>query len=470
MKGTKFFGIRIALAACVLALLLVVEAGFISIASAARLERYCVVFEKADRKAVKDAIMAQFGDVIKKELKLVDVVAVVLPSAADAEKLTKIPGVKSVAPDVVYIDPAGKPPKPPAGEKLPWGVDRIDADKVWDKDGNLSVDPGANTGSGIKVAIVDSGIDLDHPDLAANISGINTIDGQDPNRPDDQYGHGTMIAGVIAAIDNSVGVIGVGPGISLYAVKITVNFDLSDLTNLSNLYEGMEWCIQNNMQVINMSLSLWSVIDDGSGNYVKDKPLNDPTFYSYIQQAYQAGIVLAAAVANDSARVEEVQGDPGSIVDTSPYRFPASYNEVIGVSATGINTGGKPSEKGDYFASWSNYGPAVDLAAPGVSVETTTIGGYGSFGGTSASCPHVVGVAALILNQLGATSPIPGLPEQVKTTLKNKAEQLAKLTAEQQGAGLVDAANAVGIQAAPRQHIVSPAGKLSVAWGKIKAK
>ncbi|HID30001.1 MAG TPA: hypothetical protein EYP19_08355 [Desulfobacterales bacterium] len=107
MRGTKFFRIGIALVACVL--LLAVEAELISIASAES-GRYCVAFEKGTRKAVKDAIKANFGGVIKKELKLVDVVAVFLPSPEDAKRLAKIPGVKSVVPDEIFIKFAKPPP------------------------------------------------------------------------------------------------------------------------------------------------------------------------------------------------------------------------------------------------------------------------------------------------------------------------------------------------------------------------
>jgi subtilisin family serine protease len=449
MRRTKFFRIGIALAACVLAWLLMVEAGFILIASAdkpGRDARYCVTFEKATKRAAKDAIKVRFGDVIKKELKLVDVALVVLPSPSQVEELAKIPGVKSVVSDEIFIDFAGKP----TGEKVPWGVDRIDADKVW----------ATNTGSGVKVAVLDTGIDIGHPDLAANIKGgINTVGSEPPENYNDTHGHGTMIAGIVAAVDNTVGVIGVGPQIWLYAVRFRETLRMDPPGSIVDLCEGMEWCILNGMQVINMSFSVYSLIYDDQGNPVGGKPLHDPTFYSLIQQAYTAGIVMVAAVGNDGVSKEEVQGNPSDIKDTSPYFFPASYNEVIGVSATGKRG------KNDYFASFSNWGSVVGLTAPGDSIYTTnTGGGYATASGTSLSCPHVVGVAALVLKQFGSQP-----PDWVKTRLKDTAEWLANLTAEQQGAGLVDAEKAVGVQAAPPLYTVSPRCKLSVTWGKIKS-
>ena len=463
MKGTKFFGIGTTLVVSILALVLVAEVWFIPTASAVKPERYCVTFEKAARKAVKDTIKANFGNAIKKELKLVDAVVVSLPSPEDARKLEKIPGVKSIVRDEIFIQFAGgkgkpsKPPKP-AEEKLPWGVDRIDADKVWDSDGNLEVDPGANTGYGIKVAIVDSGVDLDHPDLAENLrQGWNTVDDQDPYSPYDEYGHGTLVSGVVAAVDNDVGVIGVGPGIFLYPVKLTSGNDIPS-QHLSDVLEAMEWCIQNGMQVVNMSFSIWTL--GGNGN--KDKPLHYSPFYNLIEQAYNAGIVLVASAGNEERRIE-VYDNPGSdyVDDQLIYAFPASYTEVIAVSATGMRKG-KPGKR-DYLASSSNYGPAIELAAPGVSLETTTMGGgYGSFGGTSAACPHVVGVAALALAA--------GVKD-VRGTLQSTAEDLGEPGwDESYGYGLVDAETAVDTLAAPHRHIVSSTGKLPITWGKLKGK
>ena len=124
----------------------------------------------------------------------------------------------------------GKPSETQPQETLPWGVDRIDADLVWNMD----------TSEGIKVAVLDTGIDLDHPDLQANIAGgVNIINPKRP--PDDDNGHGTHVAGIIAAVDNEIGVIGVALKTSLYAVKV---LNRRRQGFLSDVIAGIQWCIE----------------------------------------------------------------------------------------------------------------------------------------------------------------------------------------------------------------------------------
>ena len=173
---------------------------------------------------------------------------------------------------------------------------------------------------------------------------------------------------------------------------------------------------------------------------------------------------MVAAMGNDGVFVNDYDPSTYQPFDEN-YRFPASYPEVIGVSGIVQDENGA-----DAFYANSNYGPAVDLTAPTVT-PSTAIDGYEVFGGTSASCPHVAGVAALVLKQLNATDPESGLPDQVKGILTETAEELANLTEDQQGSGLVDAAAAVaacGSTGAPQHYRLSPSGKLSVTWGELK--
>jgi len=394
---------------------------------------------------------------------------------------------------VYLVSPAyaGKP-SPPTGEKLPWGVDRIDADRVWDKDpADLNVDPGANTGLGIRVAVLDTGVSY-HPDLNVT-NGRNFVDllpdESDNNYHNDIDGHGTAIAGIIAAVDNEEGYIGVGPGIEIYAVRfikykggpvapdVGTNYADPASYRYTDLYEAMRWCIDNNMQVISISFGIWTVKD---ASITAVAPLHDPNFYRLIKEAYNKGIVIVSAagngvgVTNGNGRSIKTYDNPPldglPFITSLDYDFPVSYPEVITVSATGIRTlKGKPGERQtvDYFPAFSNFGPKIDLAAPGVAVEVPTkSGGYGLFSGTSGAAPHVAAVAALVLKQMGETDPRPGLPESVRTRLKDKAEILSNLTSDQQGAGLVDAENAVlGSWPAPSRQ-----PKLSVTWGEIKIK
>jgi len=130
-------------------------------------------------------------------------------------------------------------------ESLDWGVDHIDAEKVWGgTDGALEVIPGNPSGLGVKVCIIDTGIYYTHDDLNDNYEGgIDLIDGD--NDPLDEEGHGTMCAGIIGAEDNTIGYIGVAPNVSLYAVRISKTY--------SDIVEALTWAINNEMDVISMS-------------------------------------------------------------------------------------------------------------------------------------------------------------------------------------------------------------------------
>ena len=134
-------------------------------------------------------------------------------------------------------------------ENLPWGVKRIGANQVWDKNSDLLIDQGANAGGGVKVAVLDTGIDLVHPDLKDNVKcSINII--KYHNKADDDNGHGTHVAGIIVAANNTFGVVGVAPQVGVYAVKVLNRYG-SGYT--SDIIEGLQWCIDNKIQVANMS-------------------------------------------------------------------------------------------------------------------------------------------------------------------------------------------------------------------------
>jgi subtilisin family serine protease len=284
---------------------------------------------------------------------IIPAVVATLPQPA-IEALSRNPNVKYIQPDyTIHIGPmqlSGDPQ--PLAEVVPWGVDRIDADLAWS----------TTKGTGIKVAIVDTGIDMDHPDLQANIKGgINTIAPKgrykDPNDFDDDHGHGSHCAGIVAAIDNDIGVIGVAPEAWLYGVK---TFDSRGSGKTSDCIEGIQWCTDNGMDVISMS---WS-----SGAF--DQALNDTC-----EAAWAAGCVLVAAASNNGVEY--------------PDAYPAAYASVMAISATDSN---------DDLAYFSNYGDEIELAAPGVSIYSCYKGGaYAYMSGTSMACPHVSGAAALAI-------------------------------------------------------------------------
>ncbi len=153
-------------------------------------------------------------------------------------------------------------------EDLPWGVDRIDAELVWNgtEDG-CDVTPGRNAGDSINVSILDTGIDYNHPDLSENVKGGYAVVESTASEGGymDDNGHGTHCAGIVSAVDNEIGVIGTAPKASLYGVKV---LDSSGSGYESDVVAGVEWSVNNSMKTISMSLgsdsdlpSLHAVLD-----------------------------------------------------------------------------------------------------------------------------------------------------------------------------------------------------------------
>lgn len=343
------------------------------------INRRIVVFtDDVVNQDAQEAIIKAAGGVIIKRLGLIKAQAVYLPQQAEAA-LKIHPSIKRIDPDVV-VQATGKPtlsPQPP--QTLPWGIDRVEADVAWS----------TTSGTGVKVAIVDTGIDLTHPDLASNIKGgVNTINAR--KSANDDNGHGTHVAGTVAALNNSIGVVGVGNTVGLYAVKV---LDRNGSGFLSDVIEGLEWSINNGVQVVNMSLGTNSDIQ---------------SFHDAVIKVNQAGIVQVAAAGND-----------GSAVD-----FPGAYVEVIAVAAVLKNSDGTLSA-----ASFTSRGTEVDLSAPGVSVLSTYKGSsYTTLSGTSMATPHVTGAAALVLTTLPGTYDLNSNgrwdPIEVQTKLMTASENI----------------------------------------------
>lgn len=246
----------------------------------------------------------------------------------------------------------GSSEQPP--QVIPYGIARIGGPIS----GSVNVD----------VAVIDTGIDASHPDLNV-IDGVNFAKGKNWS---DGNGHGTHVAGTIAAKNNDIGVIGVAPGANLYAVKVLDNRG-SGFT--SDVIAGVNWVAANadTIDVANMSLG-------GSASN---------TLNAAVENAVNAGVVFVVAAGNEST--------------DACSKSPASAPSAITVSALDDRDG---VSNNDPFASFSNYGSCVDMIAPGVLILSTWKGGdYNTISGTSMASPHVAGAAALYLANNPNSSP-----------------------------------------------------------------
>jgi subtilisin family serine protease len=292
------------------------------------------------------------------EVRLVIGVSRAVAVTGDPERLRRLPFVRYVEPDpvdAVHI----------AADTLEYGVNNIDAEVVWGgSQGATAVLPGQG-GAGARVAVLDTGVDCGHEDLAggcvygANFSGFS--------QPFDDHGHGTHVAGIIGARANGVGTIGVAPESTIYAVKV---LDASGRGALSWVAGGIDWAVQNGVQVINMSLSAT----------VTSIALNDA-----VAAAQAAGVLVVSAAGNTGC--------------CNTVGYPAKLSGSMAVGAV---------DQFNLIASFSSRGPEVDISAPGVAVRapvptgTCTLcdpTGDKLLSGTSMATPHVAGVGALLMSR-----------------------------------------------------------------------
>ena len=277
---------------------------------------------------------------VKSRFNLVPVVSADLTPQAQAD-LRKDPSVAYVEPDTIAHATA---------DQITWNVTDVTATKVW---------PTGDVGSGVKVAIIDTGMDYRLADLAPNYAGGYNFIAKNTN-PLDDNGHGTHVAGIIAAAAEGTGVKGVAPSARLYPLKV---LSASGAGSYSNIIAALQWCVTNKMQIASMSL----------GADVNSKALHDAC-----TAASNAGVLLVAAAGNS--------GTAGGLSNTVEY--PAAYGAVIAVAAVDAKNA-RPY--------WSSTGPKVELAAPGVNISSDKLGGgLVTMSGTSMACPHVTGVAALV--------------------------------------------------------------------------
>ncbi|RJE86365.1 peptidase S8 [Paenibacillus sp. 1011MAR3C5] len=263
----------------------------------------------------------------------------------------------------------------PSGQKalaiengIPWGIQQIRAPQAW----------GITTGHRVKVGVIDTGVDFGHPDLHHSLlRGINLLNRS--KMPYDDNGHGTHIAGTIAAANQMQGMIGVAPRALIAPVKA---FDHNGSAFVSDIILGIEWCVRNGMNVINMSF----------GMKTRSKAL-----LGAVTNAYNSGVIIVASSGNDG-KLRSVD-------------YPARYPQTISVGATNRHR---------RIAPFSNRGNYIDIYAPGDKITSAWLRGkYNEMSGTSMATSHVSGSIALLLSLR------PGLsPGEIKSIMKRSMQPL----------------------------------------------
>jgi subtilisin len=335
---------------------------------------YIVVFyENQDPEAAARGLQQQYGiklgGIYRHALKG----AVIHASASQVPEIEKDYRVRLVEQNRVYSI---------AAQEIPTGIRRAYADM----NPNLSIGGGDNLRVDSDVAVIDTGIDFDHPDLnlamAIDCTWSGPNEGTCAGTRDDGHGHGTHVAGTIGALDNDLGVVGVAPGVRLWAVKVLTNYGTG---TTAQVVAGIDWVAGHagEIEVANMSLG-------GVGE--------SDVMDTAIEGAVGAGVTFVLAAGNRAMDVDNYH--PAGQPDAITVSALADFDGLPG----GLGTPTCREDIDDTRAYFSNFGAGVDVAAPGVCIYSTYLdGGYATMSGTSMAAPHVSGAAALLASTGGYT-------------------------------------------------------------------
>jgi subtilisin len=312
----------------------------------------------------EQALVRNAGGVVRHTFRIIPAIAAELPAQA-IRALENHPWVSVIEPDV---------PVRAIGEyETSWGIVKIGAQTVHNS---------GNKGTGVKVCVIDSGIDTNHPDLFQNYKGGWDFVNNDSD-PSDDNGHGTHVAGIVAAALNNAGVVGVAPEAWIYAYKV---LDKNGSGSFSNVIAALDACVSNAGPGAITNNSYGSSTDPGT----LVKAAFDNAYNNY-------GILHVAAAGNATGWT------------CNQVSYPARYDSVIAVGATNSS---------DQIASWSCRGPEVELSAPGVSITSTYPDNtYATMSGTSMASPHVAGAAALVIAGSPVDQNADGIVNQVDVRL-----------------------------------------------------
>ncbi len=400
----------------ILALLLILVPS--SIVAAATVERINILvgFDAPPGLEEQQLIRGLGGD-IKYTYKIIPAIAASVPQPA-VQGLIHNPHVIAVEPEVfakasdLELDNA-------------WGVNHIGAGLVHDA---------GITGENVNIAILDTGLDWTHPDLYQRMAGgYNFI--ADNYNPFDDNGHGTHVAGIIAALDNGAGVVGAAPKAKLWILKV---LDSTGTGSYFDIIAALDWATGNN---------IWGVVCQITNNSYGSPDYPGSMVEMAFQLAYSTWGQLHIAAAGNSG-VASGRGDN--------VEYPARFSSVLAVAAT------DQSDTRGYF---SSTGSDVELAAPGVSIMSTVPGeGYEAWSGTSMASPHVAGTAVLVwASGITDTNHNGFLNDEVRLRLQDTAKDIGVVGRDNYyGFGLVDAAAACGLAPGPPPPPPKPSNEMAV--------